>query len=89
VVSSSWAFCPRFVWVLNQRLRLPDHELYGLTVTQYEDIVSNIAFPALLGDITIKLWLALKGANVQRLTTAAPARTEPHSSRGVSALTRF
>jgi hypothetical protein len=43
----------------------------GLLLSQYEDEVSNIAFPAQLGEIAIMLWLLIKGAKPQLLDTAA------------------
>ena len=43
----------------------------GLLLPQYEDMVSNIAFPALLGEIAFMVWLVIKGANPQPLNAAA------------------
>jgi hypothetical protein len=37
----------------------------GLLLPQYEDAVSNIAFPAQLGEIAIMLWLLIVGAKPQ------------------------
>ncbi len=34
-------------------------------------MVSNIAFPALLGEMAIILWLLIKGAKVQPVAAAA------------------
>jgi len=47
--------------------------LTGLLLPQYEDMVSNIAFPALLGELAFMLWLAIKGAKPQPLDAAAPS----------------
>jgi hypothetical protein len=38
---------------------------------QYEDMVSNIVFPALLGEMAFMLWLVIKGAKPQPLVAAA------------------
>jgi hypothetical protein len=46
----------------------------GLLLPQYEDLVSNIAVPALLGEMAIMLWLLIKGATPQSLE-AAVSRT--------------
>jgi hypothetical protein len=45
--------------------------LTGLLLSQYEDMVSNIAFPALLGEMAIMLWLLIKGAKPQPLDAVA------------------
>jgi hypothetical protein len=37
----------------------------GLLLPQYEAMVSNFTFPALLGEIVFMLWLVIKGARVQ------------------------
>ncbi|MGC2321810.1 MAG: hypothetical protein WA463_04180 [Terriglobales bacterium] len=38
---------------------------------QYEDMVSNLAFPALLGEMAFMLWLVIKGAKPQPPDAAA------------------
>jgi hypothetical protein len=43
----------------------------GLLLPQYEDMVSNIAFPAQLGELAFMLWLMVKGAKPQPLGAAA------------------
>jgi hypothetical protein len=34
----------------------------GLLLPRYEDMFSNIAFPAQLGELAFMLWLVIKGA---------------------------
>jgi len=51
-------FLPRFlgVWlIINGFAYLP--ELHGLLLPHYEDVVSNIALPAQLGEVVFMLWL--------------------------------
>src|SRR5882762_8038200 len=43
----------------------------GLLLPQYEDMVSNIAFPAQLGELAVMVWLVTKGAKPQPLDAAA------------------
>ena len=37
----------------------------GLLLPQYEDMVSNITFPAQLAELAFMLWLVIKGAKPQ------------------------
>jgi hypothetical protein len=66
-------FLPRFlgVWLIINGFAYLIESFTGLLVPQYEDMVSNIAFPALLGEMALMLWLVIKGAKEQAL--AAPA----------------
>jgi len=48
-----------------QQLRLP----------QYEEKVSNIAFPVLTGEVAFMLWLVIKGAKPQPLDAATSLST--------------
>ncbi len=66
-------FLPRFlgVWLIINGFAYLTISLTGLLLPQYEDMVSNIAFPALLGEIATMLWLLIMGAKVQ--TVNAPA----------------
>jgi hypothetical protein len=66
-------FLPRFlgVWLIINGFAYLTLSFTGLLVPQYEDMVSNIAFPALLGEIAITLWLLIKGARPQALVAAA------------------
>jgi len=60
-------FLPRFlgVWLTLNGLAYLAMSLTGLLLPQYEETVSNLAFPALLGEIAIMLWLVIKGARPQ------------------------
>jgi hypothetical protein len=66
-------FLPRFlgVWLIVNGCAYLTMSFTGLLLPQYEDMVSNIAFPALLGEMAIMLWLLIKGAKPQPLNTAA------------------
>jgi hypothetical protein len=67
-------FLPRFlgVWLIINGFAYLTMSFTGLPLPQYEDIVSNIAFPALLGEMAFMLWLVIRGAKPQPLTVAAP-----------------
>jgi hypothetical protein len=60
-------FLPRFlgVWLIINGFAYLIMSFTGLLSPQYEELVSNIAFPALLGEIAIMLWLLIKGAKPQ------------------------
>jgi hypothetical protein len=66
-------FLPRFlgVWLIINGFAYLTMSFTGLLLPQYEDTVSNIAFPAQLGEIAIMLWLLIKGARPQPLDPAA------------------
>ena len=70
-------FLPRFlgVWLIINGFAYLTISLTGLLVPQYEDVVSNYAFPALLGEMAIMLWLLIKGAKSQPVDarTSSPA----------------
>ena len=57
-------FLPRFlgVWLIINGFAYLTISFTGLLVPQYEGMVSDYAFPALLGEIAIMLWLVIKGA---------------------------
>jgi hypothetical protein len=57
-------FLPRFlgVWLIINGFAYLTMSSTGLMLPRYEDMVSNIAFPALLGEIALMLWLVIKGA---------------------------
>jgi Domain of unknown function (DUF4386) len=57
-------FLPRFlgVWLIINGFAYLTMSFTSLLSPQYEDMVSNIAFPALLGEVAIMLWLLIKGA---------------------------
>ena len=65
-------FLPRFlgVWLIINGFAYLTISFTGLLVPQYEGMVSDYAFPALLGEIAIMLWLVFKGAKPQPLDAA-------------------
>jgi len=65
-------FLPRFlgVWLIINGFAYLALSFTGLLLPQYEDMVSNITFPAILGEMAIMLWLVIKGANSQPLDSA-------------------
>ncbi len=66
-------FLPRFlaVWLIVNGFAYLAISFTGLLLPRYEDMVSKIAFPAMLGEIALMLWLVIKGAKVQPLPAAA------------------
>ena len=62
-------FLPRFlgVWLFIDGFALLVLSFTGLRLPQYKDMVSKIAFPAMLGEVAFMLWLLIKGAknNIQ------------------------
>ena len=66
-------FLPRFlgVWLTINGFAYLAMSFTGLLLPQYEDAVSNIAFPALLGEMAFMLWLVIKGARPQPFDAAA------------------
>jgi hypothetical protein len=64
---------PRFlgVWLIIGGFGYLAISFTGLLLPQYEDMVSNIAFPGMLGELAIMLWLLIKGAKPQPLDAAA------------------
>lgn len=65
-------FLPRFlgVWLIINGIAYITMSFTGFLIPQYETPVSNYAFPALLGEIAIVLWLLIKGANPRPLAPA-------------------
>ena len=63
-------FLPRFlgVWLIINGFAYLAMSFTGLLLPQYEDMVGNIAFPALLGEMAFVLWLLIKGAKEQTVT---------------------
>ena len=66
-------FLPRFlgVWLIINGFAYLALSLTGLLLPQYEGTVSNIAFPAQLGEVAFMLWLVIKGAKVPTVGTPA------------------
>ena len=65
-------FLPRFIgyWLIVNGMAYVITSFTGLLLPQFEATVSNVTFPALLGELVLVLWLLIKGANVQRLAVA-------------------
>lgn len=61
-------FLPRFlgVWLIVNGFAYLAMSFAGLLLPQYEDLVSNLAFPALLGEMAFMLWLVIKGVRGER-----------------------
>jgi hypothetical protein len=59
------------VWLIVNCFAYVAISFTGLLLPQYEHMVFNSAFPALLGEMAIMLWLLIKGAKVQPLAAAA------------------
>jgi hypothetical protein len=73
VLTYKSGFLPRFlgVWLIINGFAYLTMSFTGLLLPQYEDMVSNLAFPALLGEMAFMLWLVIRGAKEQ--ASAAPA----------------
>jgi len=67
-------FLPRFlgVWLMLNGFAYLAMSLTGLLLPQHEAMVSNIAFPAQLGEVAFMLWLVIKGARPQPVAAPAP-----------------
>src|SRR2546428_10050386 len=65
-------FLPRLlgVWLIINGFAYLIVSFTGLLWPQYENMVSNFTFPALLGELVFMLWLVIKGAKVQPLAAA-------------------
>lgn len=61
-------FLPRFlgVWLAINGFAYLALSFAGLLLPQYEEMVSNYAFPAQLGEVAFMLWLLVMGARVPR-----------------------
>jgi hypothetical protein len=66
-------FLPRFlgVWLIINGFAYLAMSFTSLLLPKYESTVSNIAFPALLGEMALMLWLVIRGARPQPLDAAA------------------
>ncbi len=66
-------FLPRLlgVWLIINGFAYVIDSFTGLLLPQYEEMVSNIMFPALFGELALILWLVIKGAKVQPLAATA------------------
>jgi hypothetical protein len=61
-------FLPRFlgVWLIINGSALLALSFTSLLLPRYKEIVSNITYPALFGELAFALWILVKGVNVQR-----------------------
>jgi hypothetical protein len=61
-------FLPRFlaVWLILNGLAYVAISLVGLLMPRYAGRVSNILFPALLGELVLMLWLITRGVNIEK-----------------------
>jgi hypothetical protein len=57
-------FLPRFlgVWLIINGFAYLAMSFTGLIFPHHEKLIGNIAFPALLGELALMLWLLIKGA---------------------------
>jgi hypothetical protein len=71
-------FLPRFLgaWLTINGFAYLAMSFTGLLLPQYEDRVSNITFPAQLGEVAFVLWLVIKGATRQSLDAAASSAAD-------------
>jgi hypothetical protein len=60
-------FLPRIlgVWLIVNGFAYLAVSLTGFLIPRYEDVVSNWAFPAMLGELAIVLWLLIMGARLR------------------------
>src|SRR5580700_6160953 len=65
-------FLPRFlgVWLIINGFAYLILSFTGLLLPQYENMMFNIAFPALLGEMAFMLWLVFKGAKPEPLAAS-------------------
>lgn len=68
-------FLPRIlgVWLMLNCFAYLALSLTGILWPQYEDAVFNSAFPAMLGELAIMLWLLIMGAKQQPVAATATA----------------
>jgi hypothetical protein len=68
-------FLPRIlgVWLIINGFAYVAMSFTGLLLPPYQKMVSNIAFPALLGEMAIMLWLLIMGAKPKPLADSASA----------------
>ncbi len=66
-------FLPRIlgVWLIINGFAYVVLSFTGLLLPQYQDVAFRSAFPLLLGELAIMLWLVIKGAKVQPLPAPA------------------
>ena len=71
-------FLPRFlgVWLTINGIAYLVISFTGILLPQYEGMVSNIAFPAQLGEVAFMLWLVIKCAQPQLMDSAASSSAD-------------
>jgi hypothetical protein len=72
-------FLPRFlgVWLIINGFAYLTMSFVGLLFPRHENMVSNITFPAQLGEVAFMLWLVIKGAAPQERDAAALSSSAP------------
>ena len=67
-------FLPRFLgyWLIVNGFAYLALSFTGIFFPQHEQMLSNITFPAILGEMAFMLWLLVKGAKPQPLAVPAP-----------------
>jgi hypothetical protein len=72
-------FLPRFlgVWLIINGFAYLILSFTGFLLPQYEDLMFNLAFPAMLGEMVFMLWLVIKGARPRPPDAAASSLTAP------------
>jgi hypothetical protein len=71
-------FLPRIlgVWLIIGGFGYLAISFTGFLLPQYQDMVSNIAFPGMLGEVAIMLWLLIMGAKPQPLAASSVLTTK-------------
>jgi Domain of unknown function (DUF4386) len=66
-------FLPRFlgVWLIVGGIGYVAISTTGFLLPQYQDLAANVAFPGMLGELAIMLWLLIKGAAEKPLAVPA------------------
>jgi len=79
-------FVPRLigVWLAINGVAYVALSVTGLLLPQYVDRAWSLAYPALLGEIALMLWLVIKGVSQQALGTTASLRTTASAEPGRS-----
>jgi hypothetical protein len=62
-------FLPRFiaVWLIANGVSYAAMSVAVLVLPQYSVTISNILFPALVGELVLMLWLIIRGVNMEKL----------------------
>lgn len=70
-------FAPRFIalWVFINGCAYLVMSIAGLLLPQYENVLGNIAFPAMFGELALMSWLAIKGVDQRTVDAFQPRST--------------